>query len=75
MAKSFQIDPQFVLYVAENLVLLDYQLQEEVMTVVQALSHTVRDGTSTANHIELGQVAAADNEPLGDKMAVVSEVS
>lgn len=64
-----------MLYVAENLVLLDYQLQEEVMTVVQALSHTVRDGASTANHIELGQVAAADNEPLEGKMATISEVS
>lgn len=64
-----------MLYVAENLVTLEYQVQEEVMTVVQALSHTVRDGASTANHIELGQVAAADNEPIEGKMVIVSEVS
>lgn len=70
-----QIDPKFVLYVAENLCLLEYQQQEEPMIVIQALSHVVRDGASIANHIELAQIAAADNEPIEDKVAVVSEVS
>ncbi|BEI91569.1 uncharacterized protein CcaverHIS019_0403890 [Cutaneotrichosporon cavernicola] len=70
---SDTIDPQFVLYVAENLCLFDYQLQEEPMLVIQALSHVVRDGASTANHIELAQVAGADNESIEDKVAIVSE--
>jgi hypothetical protein len=61
--------------VAENLCLLEYQQQEEPMLVIQALSHVVRDGASIANHIELAQVAAADNEPIKGKVAVVSEVS
>ncbi|CAK9787000.1 hypothetical protein CC85DRAFT_288268 [Cutaneotrichosporon oleaginosum] len=70
---SEPIDPQFVLYVAENLCMLDYQQQEEPMLVVQALSHVVRDGASTANHIELAQVAAADSDSIAGKMAIISE--
>lgn len=64
-----------MLYIAENLSTFNYQLQEEVMSVVQHLSHVVSEGTAVANAIELGKVMGMEDEPLADKMAVVSEVS
>jgi cohesin loading factor subunit SCC2 len=60
--------------VAENLAVLDYQQQEEVMLVVQYLSRVVSDGgTPVANHIETGVVEGSGIGLLEDKMTVVSE--
>ncbi|EJT46679.1 IDN3-B protein [Trichosporon asahii var. asahii CBS 2479] len=68
-----KIEPGFVLYIAENLSTFNYQLQEEVMSVVQHLSHVVSEGTAVANAIELGKVMGMEDESLADKVAVVSE--
>lgn len=74
-ADGVQIDPQFVLYLAENLAVFDYQLQEEVMLVIQQLSQVVSDGAAVANAIELGQLPGAGNESLEGMPVTLSGVS
>lgn len=63
-----------MLYVAENLAVLEYHAQEEIMQVVQYLSQLVSHGAAVASAIELAVVQGMGNEPLVGKMAVVSEV-
>lgn len=70
-----QIDPGFVLYIAENLAVLEYHAQEEIMQVVQHLSQVVHDGLGVANAIELAVVDGNASDQLEGKIAVVSEVS
>ncbi|KAL1405359.1 Sister chromatid cohesion protein 2 [Vanrija albida] len=69
------IEPEVALYIAENLAVLEYQAQEEVMVVIQQLSQVVRDGLGVANSIEEGKIMATmGTEPIADKAAIVSEM-
>lgn len=75
LADTAQMEPEFALYIAENLAVLEYQAQEEVMVVVQQLSQAVRDGLGVANSIEEAKIMATmGSEPIIDKAAIVSEV-
>lgn len=60
---------------AENLATFGYQLQEEVMVVIQQLSQVVSEGTAVGNAIELARVEGAGTDLIDDKTAIVSEVS
>ncbi|KAK8844801.1 hypothetical protein IAR55_006651 [Kwoniella newhampshirensis] len=58
-----EVDIGFILYLAENLATLEYKLQEEPMTVVQALSRVV----STCTHLATIMEEVTIDAPGGDQ--------
>jgi cohesin loading factor subunit SCC2 len=70
---TLQINTEFVLYMAENLAVLDYQHQEEVMLLIQYLSRLVSDnGAAVANALDLGAVDGTGVGLIAGKMTIVS---
>ncbi|WVQ82810.1 hypothetical protein IAT38_004942 [Cryptococcus sp. DSM 104549] len=70
-----QVDVGFVLYLAENLATFDYKLQEEPMTVVQALSRVVSTCSHLASLMEEATLAGEPQEQLNGRTVDLSKTS
>ncbi|WVO15130.1 hypothetical protein L204_102774 [Cryptococcus depauperatus] len=70
-----KIDVDFVLYVAENLATLDYKLQEEPMTVVQALTRVVSTCSHMATIMEETSIEGENLSVLGEIQVCLGKIS
>ena len=68
-----QLDPGLALYIAENLAVMDYKTQEEVMTVIYLLSGVISGCAHLVSILESGVLAGADDEEISDLMVQVGE--
>ncbi|ORY23265.1 hypothetical protein BCR39DRAFT_549569 [Naematelia encephala] len=63
----------FALYIAENLIALEYRLQEEVMAVVQQLGQVVSGCQDLASILETAQLAGEPSEEISGRMLVINQ--
>nr|XP_019013987.1 uncharacterized protein I206_00064 [Kwoniella pini CBS 10737]OCF52768.1 hypothetical protein I206_00064 [Kwoniella pini CBS 10737] len=64
------LDPGFVLYLAENLSTLEYKLQEEPMTIVVCLQKVISTATNLISIMEkINLESLTPNEPIFGRMA------
>ncbi|TYJ53043.1 hypothetical protein B9479_006320 [Cryptococcus floricola] len=70
-----EVDIGFVLYIAENLATMDYKLQEEPMTVVQALSRIVSTCSHLATLIEEAHINAPPEESIDGQAINLGKLS
>nr|KIR48435.1 cohesin loading factor subunit SCC2 [Cryptococcus bacillisporus CA1280] len=70
-----QMDIGLVLYLAENLATLDYRLQEEPMTVVQALNRVVSTCSHLAELMEEAILEGESTESLKGKKVPLGKLS
>ncbi|WVQ72222.1 hypothetical protein IAR50_001771 [Cryptococcus sp. DSM 104548] len=70
-----EVDIGFVLYIAENLATMDYKLQEEPMTVVQALSRIVSTCSHLATLMEEAVIDALPEDSLDGKHIQLGKLS
>lgn len=71
---DIQVDPGFVLYLAENLAVLEYKLIEEVMLVVSMLSALVTTAAPIVSVLEKAEIRGELNEAIEGKMLSLPEV-
>jgi cohesin loading factor subunit SCC2 len=64
-----------VLFIADNLATLEYKLQEEVMTVIQALGSVVSTCTPLVSVLEKARVEGAPTDSIEGKRVIMDDVS
>jgi cohesin loading factor subunit SCC2 len=70
-----QLDPGFTLFIADNLVTLDYKLQDEVILVVQQLSIVVSTCTPLVIILEKARIVGQESDSIEGKTLVIDDVS
>lgn len=64
-----------MLFIADNLATLEYKLQEEVMTVIQALGSVVSTCTPLVSVLEKAQVEGSPTDSIEGKRVILGDVS
>lgn len=75
LGSSKQADIGFLIYLADNLTMLEYKVQEEPMLVVQALSAVVSGCAHLASMLEDCEIEGEDDDDLNEKIVHVGKVS